>query len=161
MGLDMYLRKRTYVKNWDHMGPEARHTVTITGPRAAHIRPERITYIEEEVAYWRKANAIHQWFVDVCQDGVDECQETYVTRQNLETLRDLCAELITLHETDPAAAHERAVEDLSPQSGCFFGSTDIDEYYWEDVRETATMLTTLLNETAPEDDEGYVYQSSW
>ena len=32
MGLDMYLEKRTYVKNWDHQTPEERHTVTVTGP---------------------------------------------------------------------------------------------------------------------------------
>ena len=34
MGLDMYLHKRTYVKNWDHMGPEDRHTITVAGPSA-------------------------------------------------------------------------------------------------------------------------------
>ena len=42
MGLDMYLHKRTYVKNWDHMGPEDRHTITVAGPSAASITPEQI-----------------------------------------------------------------------------------------------------------------------
>ena len=33
----------------------------------------------EEVAYWRKFNALHNWFVQNCQDGVDECQYAEVT----------------------------------------------------------------------------------
>ena len=31
-----------------------------------------------EVAYWRKANAIHGWFVYNIQDGVDDQNEYYV-----------------------------------------------------------------------------------
>ena len=30
MGLDMYLTKRVYVRNWDHMSPNERTTVTVT-----------------------------------------------------------------------------------------------------------------------------------
>jgi hypothetical protein len=158
MGLDMYLTKKTYVKNWDHEGPDARHTVTVTGPSASHIRPERISSIEEEVAYWRKANAIHQWFVDHCQNGIDECQQTYVTREQLTELATLCTDLAALYETDPSEADARAVKELPPHGGFFFGSTDIDEYYWEYVRETAAQLTALLEE--PEGGDFY-YQSSW
>ena len=44
-----------------------------------------------EVAYWRKANAIHRWFVNNVQDGIDECQETIVTRNQLFTLLQICS----------------------------------------------------------------------
>ena len=37
----------------------------------------------EEVGYWRKANQIHKWFVDNVQDGVDDCGEYKVTKEQL------------------------------------------------------------------------------
>jgi len=66
MGLDMYLSKKTYVKNWDFQKKSERHTVTIKkgGKVRTDIKPERVSYITESVGYWRKANHIHQWFVD-------------------------------------------------------------------------------------------------
>lgn len=158
MGLDMYLSKRTYVKNWDHMAPEERHTVTVVGPEAVHIKSERVSHVEEQVAYWRKANAIHKWFVDVCQDGIDDCRLAHVNAQNLTVLRDLCASLVALHDTDPAGADVRAADELPPCAGFFFGDTGLDGYYWADVRETADVLTELLNEPG---DHSYIYQSSW
>ena len=43
---------------------------------------------KEEIAYWRKANAIHGWFVRNCADGVDECQPIAVSREALNHLRN-------------------------------------------------------------------------
>ena len=42
------------------------------------------------IMYWRKANAIHNWFVVNCQKGVDECQRTYIERSQLVELKDAC-----------------------------------------------------------------------
>ena len=133
MGLDMYLSKRTYVRNWDHTGPEEPHTrcycnqgITVAGPSAASIKPERISSIEEEVGYWHKANAIHQWFVTHCQGGTDDCRTAYVSHTDLTALLETCKTVLA----DP----QKAAELLPPQSGVFFGSTDIDEYYWQDVQ---------------------------
>lgn len=47
-----------------------------------------------EVGYWRKANAIHGWFVRELANGVDECQPIHVSRENLITLRQLCLEAL-------------------------------------------------------------------
>ena len=61
MGLDMYLSKKTYVKNWDFQPDNEKHTIAVVldGKYRPDIKPERITNITEEVMYWRKANAIH------------------------------------------------------------------------------------------------------
>mgnify|MGYP003341725816 CR=1 FL=1 len=150
MGLDMYLTKKTYVKNWDHEGPDARHTVTVTGPSASHIRPERISSIEEEVAYWRKANAIHQWFVDHCQNGIDECQQTYVGREKLLQLKALCEAVLTNRRDAPKL--------LPTASGFFFGSTDYDQYYFEDLESTLEIIDRCLALPTSWDFE---YRSSW
>ena len=45
--------------------------------------------IFENVAYWRKVNAVHAWFVQTVQGGVDECQiGSSLTRDQLVELRD-------------------------------------------------------------------------
>lgn len=158
MGLDMYLSKNTYVKNWDHMKPEERHEVSVTrNGVATAIKPERISYITEEVCYWRKANAIHNWFVQNCQGGVDDCQPADVSREQLQELVDTITKILDTPEDERDA---KANELLPPLAGFFFGSTDIDECYYEDLEFTKKELTKILAEPK----EGYpdfIYQSSW
>jgi len=75
MGLDMYLSKKTYVKYWEHNG-DNNYEVTVTkAGKPTNIDPKKVSYIVEEVGYWRKANQIHNWFVENVQNGIDECQE--------------------------------------------------------------------------------------
>lgn len=162
MGLDMYLTKRSYVKNWDYMEPEQRHTVTVTGPKANGIRPERIREIIEDVAYWRKANAIHHYFVTACQSGVDDCRDAYVDRETLAELVKYCRDILAAYEQDPSDDDPEgwktlALELLPPQLGFFFGNTDLDEYYLGDLRRTVEMLAPLLEEPGGD----FYYHSSW
>ena len=91
MGLDMYLSKKTYVKNWDHFKPEVRYEVTVNQGGKPHrtIQSDRISYVIEQVAYWRKFNALHGWFVNECGDGKDECQEMYVSEDKLKEILNL------------------------------------------------------------------------
>jgi hypothetical protein len=55
------------------------------------------------------------------------------------------------------------MELLPPTSGFFFGSTNIDEYYWQDIEETHKQLTELLDEITEENKWNYCieYQASW
>ena len=102
------------------------------------------------VGYWRKANQIHKWFVDNCQKGVDECQKAYVSREKLETLLALCKETLETKDANK----------LPPQSGFFFGSTDVDEWYWGDIEHTIKTLESVLNDRSL-DKFDFEYQSSW
>jgi len=111
-----------------------------------------IVSIEVNAIYWRKANAIHQWFVDNCGKGIDECQRIYVQRKDLEDLRDLVKDVL-IHR-------DKAQVALPPQSGFFFGSTEIDEWYWEDMEYTAKELDRVLMNTF-EQDVDFFYQASW
>ena len=111
------------------------------------------TYIHDEVGYWRKANAIHKWFVDNVQDGEDDCEcHRPVTKNDLETLLELCREVL--------ADHSKASELLPSTSGFFFGSQQYDEWYFIDIENTANLCKKLIEETDFEKYELY-YRSSW
>jgi hypothetical protein len=151
MGLDMYLHKKTYVKNWSHMNKEELHEITVkkAGKVRKDIKPERISEITEEVAYWRKFNALHAWFVAKCQNGEDNCGEYYVSREQLKELLSLLEEVMK--------NKGKAKSLLPTRSGFFFGGTDYDEYYYNDVKETITVLKKLIKEEGGD----FYYTSSW
>ena len=113
-------------------------------------------YAKVRIGYWRKANAIHKYFVDNCADGKDDCKEVCVEREKLVKLKDICEQLNLSKDV------EKAKELLPPQSGFFFGSTEIDDWYFRDIEYTYNLLNKIL-EKIPEDDYKYdfIYRASW
>ena len=189
MGLDMFLSKKHWVKDWDQMKPEEKSAFSVLqrgGKLAEAIKPERVTDVVEEVAYWRKANQIHQWFVEYVQDGNDDCKQYYVSREQLQELLDAVTTVLQSSQLVPAQVkngyrmktapdgsfiEEPILEDgqriadasvasalLPTQVGFFFGSTDYDQYYYEDLVYTRDTLTRVLAEP---DGGTFYYQSSW
>ena len=138
----------------------------------------------EEIGYWRKANQIHNWFVEHVQDGEDDCCYHHeVTKEILEELLDTCekvlancelvngkiyngykfenGEIIPIMEDgkyvkDPSVAMEL----LPTTSGFFFGGTDYDEYYVNNIKDTIDIITTAL-ETTDFETQMIYYVSSW
>lgn len=106
--------------------------------------------IDITVGYWRKANAIHNWFVKNVQDGEDNCEKYYVSREKMTELRDLCQKQINSPEEDI----------LTPTSGFFFGSTEKDEWYFGELKYTVDLINSILTNSRFEDFSFY-YQSSW
>jgi len=150
MGLDMYLHKKTYVKYWEHKGDD-NYEVTVTkAGKPANINPKKVSYITEEVGYWRKANQIHDWFVRNVQDGVDDCRNAYVTREKLQELLDVCR-IVSIDK-------DKAKDLLPTASGFFFGNTNYDEYYFEDINSTIEILEEALSD---ENADEFEYHSSW
>ena len=163
MGLDMYMVKRR--KNDE-------------------FRDENL----EDVAYWRKANQIHKWFVDNVQDGVDDCDYYEVSKDKIEELLKICrvvkenSELVdgkinngySLEKNDKGEYVKKyfiedgkiikdttIAEKLLPcTSGFFFGSEDYDGWYYRQIEDTIKQLETILKETNF-DEELIEYNSSW
>lgn len=158
MGLDMYLEKRTYVKNWDFMGKPELHEVTVKlgGKVRKDIDKKKISSIVEEAAYWRKANQIHRWFVENVQEGKDDCGSYRVDIEQLKKLVDIC-ETVLAAKNDTLSATL-----LPPMQGFFFGSYEFDDWYYENVSNTIDMLKEcIINHTVDKGSEDYYYQSSW
>jgi hypothetical protein len=150
MGLDMYLEKRTYVRQWSHQTPEEQYNVEVTkGGQPVKIDPKRVTYVIEEIGYWRKQNQIHQWFVENVQNGVDNCGEYCVSKGQLEDLLEICKKILN----DNSLAEEL----LPTASGFLFGGTEYDERYFDGIENTIEILEEALYDTSAD----YYYSSSW
>jgi hypothetical protein len=183
MGLDMYLSKKTYVKNWSHQTPEEKHSVEIKkgGVLRTDIKPERVSYVTEEVMYWRKANQIHGWFCNNTEELVDNVKYD-VTRENLEQLLSDCKKVLEILNASIKSVTQveggwkdgkpymvdvevydnvdEVLEILPPTQGFFFGSETIDDWYKQDIENTINVLTEEL-----EGEGGYYsdyeYYASW
>jgi hypothetical protein len=192
MGLDMYLNKKTYIGN-EYRKPE--EMVKIVMPENQEgvtfkchepIKSERVSEITERIGYWRKANQIHQWFVDHVQGGEDDCGEYPVEWDTLMELLEVCKKVksscklmggaitngytiengvkIPIVEDGKEIADPELAKQLLPTTpGFFFGSTDYDEYYMADIDNTIEIIEELIKEKG---DKPYLsgdiyYQSSW
>ncbi len=109
----------------------------------------RVKEISIEAMYWRKANQIHNWFVDNVQESIDECKPHHVSRNELEKLLKDCR----------AALYHKDSNTLPPKEGFFFGSTEINDDYWNDIKRTAAEIETLLSEL--DDSWEFEYCASW
>ena len=161
MGLDMYLiRRKKDIKNKDYWD------------------------FDKEDIYWRKANAIHKFF---CDNGKEiEEQVIYkISKENLQELLDKCKEVldkaiikegkiqngstinketgewVPIMEDGKYIVNEEEIEAILPtQSGFFFGSTNYDEYYLEDIEYTKKEVGFFL-ETMNFDEYDCYYLASW
>ena len=136
MGLDMYLER--------HVPRES-----VPDVDGAVVHKNSDDYVE--VAYWRKANHIHNWFVNNIQGGVDNCERYPVARDKLQNLIDLCKFVIEYPDEAPSK--------LPTAAGFFFGSTDYSDWYDDDNSDTVQQLEKVLREY-PDDAEFY-YLASW
>jgi hypothetical protein len=165
MGLDMYLSARKYINKVDWSIVEKQDTVDysaatipqwnniVEAAELSDVANKKDIYgvsVSVNCAYWRKANQIHKWFVTNVQNDEDDCGEYYVSHDRLKELLTTARQ--ALFHKDPSL--------LPPQGGFFFGNTDIDQWYWEDVKNTIKQLDRLVN--LDEFDElSFYYQSSW
>lgn len=140
--------------------------------------------IKEEVGSWCKANAIHKWFVDNIQNGVDDCNYHREVREaDLVELLETCNTVlescklvdgkvcngyryengirVPIMDDGKYVENTSVAEELLPTtSGFFFGSTDYDEWYVEDLINTINIITRAI-ETTDFNTQMLYYGSSW
>ena len=156
MGLDMYLSGKRYMSKVFREDDEPKQN------EIAKLFPELegwagrfgdtspVKEVTIEAGYWRKANAIHDWFVREVQGGEDNCAPYWVGREQLLELKALCEQVLSNKNLAP--------ELLPTASGFFFGSQDYNEWYFQDLESTIAIIDKCL--TLPTDWE-FEYRASW
>tara|TARA_R100001443_G_C3354788_1_gene177684 strand:+ start:343 stop:816 length:474 start_codon:yes stop_codon:yes gene_type:complete len=157
MGLDMYMTAKYYYGGQYIEGSDQEHTLEIDGDFVENnkIDVNNITDISTQVAYWRKANHIHRWFVHNIQRGQDDKKEYIVPKESLEELAETCKAAIRAYNDND---HEKVNYLLPPGEGFYFGSTEIDQWYLKDTKYTLEICNKLLETN---DDADYYYRSCW
>ena len=150
MGLDMYLSRKRYIGGNYEWNKVTGIVDIYRNGKQVPVSLNKIVNIEEDAGYWRKANAIHKWFVDNVQEGVDDCKEYYVPEEKLKELLSICKEI--------SKNHDKAKELLPTQAGFFFGSTDYDEWYFKNIDDTIKIIENVFKDN---DYSDIYYQSSW
>lgn len=164
MGLDQYLTASNYIWSEDK---GIKKKIKSIFPKI-DLEPEKIVF---KFITWRKANAIHKWFVDKVQEGNDDCKEYNVSLEQLKELLDIIKEILKEEETVKGlvknlANHtkrniEKAEALLPSQTGFFFGKSEYDEYYFQDLEETKEKLEYLFNNQELFKGFDFDYSSSW
>ena len=158
MGLDMYLHKKTRLPyHWDKEENKWVNSQVsyVDDHGRLHNCTGTPTTITFEVGYWRKANHIHNWFVENVQSGDDDCKEYYVDPDKLRSLLAICKHILQLKNWKAYAK-----KNLPTREGFFFGGTEYDEYYLSDIKSTVEIIEKVLADFDEQNDSIY-YESSW
>lgn len=181
MGLDMYLKAKIYLGKYFGNGLfKKANEVRKLFPEMYKSGNLDSVDVKFEVGYWRKANHIHNWFVQNVQNGKDECDPYYVSRKQLEELRDTCKDVInSLKDSKTKEVKikvgfskgkdiydkikvfkntELANSKLPAKEGFFFGSTKYNKWYLKDLQHTIKIINKCLK--LPNDWD-FEYRSSW
>jgi hypothetical protein len=186
MGLDMYLEAKIYISDasWNKKAEEIKRCEQIREVMPEMFKSGNLNYIEIkfEVGYWRKANQIHTWFVKNVQDGEDDCDKYRVSRDDLAKLLEACKKVLEASKLvdgkivngyrgtedgnmEPMIEDGKVIEDDSVASkilptsrGFFFGSTEYNGFYYEELEDTIKIIEKALN--LPKKWNLY-YHSSW
>lgn len=161
MGLDMYL-----IANSRRLSEAInQNNADLADYENAYVRYRRRNGI---VAQWRKANQIHRWFVEHIQDGNDNCGYYVVHPDELKELLGAVNEVLGSTKLVSGMVQNgktyvdgkgwvanmcdgKVLEDdsvakavLPVQDGFFFGGTEYDQYYWQDLIDTKEQLEAIL-----------------
>lgn len=172
MGLDMYLNRKR-VLSWEDQ-IKMKEEMKVENP---------VISVEEEVAYWRKANQINKFFMKRDIDG--EGRQAKVDINDLKELLRICKRLKRelklidgkihtgtkyskeggveeMYADGKIIANKELAEELLPtEAGFFFGSTDYDEWYYKQIVETIPVLEKIISEHNDAYDMEYSYYASW
>lgn len=141
-----------------------------------------------ELGYMRKANAIHNYIIDNFGGGIDDCTPIELSKENIKQLQDVVKRLIyecKLEKGKVVNGYSYNIENGQPKmqpnyekgytmtktskklaskllptcEGFFFGSTQYDEWYYNDLLEFYKIASDLLK---VDTDKYYMYyRASW
>ena len=161
MGLDQYLSAKKYVGKFDYSDTQNRiitqeymDLIPMDAPDITQHGDFAGITVTYPVGYWRKANAIHNFFVKNVGEEIDNCQEMWVSRETLIDLRARCVDVLNADDMEEEAK-EKGLETVD---GFFFGDTSYGDWYKNDLLLTIEICNKVL--TLPQTYSLH-YQASW
>ena len=107
----------------------------------------------EEIGYFRKVNFLVKYFEDLGFD-VENQIPFRISKEDAEVLLSRCNQVLK--------DHSKASELLPTMSGFFFGSTEYDKDYFEDVKEVRDYIkNTLLPKFEELGSEEEIFFETW
>lgn len=173
MGLDMYLEAKKYIGG---EYSEISQDITIRlkekwakEERQVVLNTKDISEITMPLAYWRKANSIHRWFVEHCFDGnyYDYQGENIdVSVEQIKELKNLCKDVLEKLKKAISIDEKKEIADnmLPMQDGFFFGFDEGERgirWYEEDMINTIKMLDEALKKIKKYNLHELFYNASW
>ena len=175
MGLDMYLQAKKYTSKYTEENLNEKIWELIGIEKGDNLGSAEIIL---EAGYWRKSNQIHNWFIENCGNGDHDCREMEVSREQLKELKAVCEKVIKIlseqtrkkvmlkdrfsekeFEHDIYEDTEEIEELLPTRSGFFFGGTEYDEYYLNDMETTIEIINKCMKDF--DESWNFEYHSSW
>ena len=101
----------------------------------------------EEVAYFRKVNFIYAYFKDKYEENA------LADKASIQALIDTCKDVLRHKDEDYSREH------LPTCSGFFFGSTEYDEWYYNDVKDCIKKMSAILKNF--DDDKDVILVNFW
>lgn len=171
MGLDMYFNARRFVwRKFDKNDEDRPDDVLANAVDEALGLGEDfpVTRIEVEVGYLRKANAIHGWLVDTFADGKDDCEPLFLEMEDFDKLKALIDPILELESAGKnSEAISLAEKTLPPTDGFFFGSDEVDQWYFDALKEMSKIIEKYRTLVERSNADGhnewwdFIYQASW
>ena len=112
------------------------------------VRPDSRKFGEKEIGYFRKVNFLLPFF-----GYSDNCKDLEIPLEDIETLLWFCRKILK-HKSKKLAEQY-----LPTTSGFFFGSTEYDDWYYNDVKDCLKQMKGLLK--GLKDDEQLYVVMSW
>ncbi len=145
MGLDMYLYLERYDSVIYHEPNSAEKAKALYPPELGKLAERNLNHnflsrlTKYQVAYWRRAYAIHQWFADNCGNGDDNCEFMYVGVEQAKELLRLINEVLE---------HPEKADLLLPNQFFEYSNSmakgEYDKWYFNDLRYTKEVLEDVI-----------------
>lgn len=135
----------------------------------------------KEIAYFRKVNFLVKYVDEVLGREVDNCRDVVLEKEDIEELVRRCGTVIdslknskkkevqyetgwcngeTTYATKKVFTGTKVAEELLPtMNGFFFGSTDYDEDYLDNVKQVKEDMERILKEVDFDTEEVVFYIS--
>lgn len=146
MALNMYLEAEVYIPHDFDSGKLDQIAMIVNG--TTEFRPESVKF---KIAYWCNASHIHRWFVNYAADGNDDPREVYVSDDAIETLADICREVLE----NPGEAPQL----LPTLDGFSMETIEYDDTYFADTKRTLECINKYLKSGLK--NATLVYHASW